>query len=174
LYARVSSKKQANDLERQIELLQKRFPAGEVISDIGSGINYKRPGFTRLVGRICRDEIQEIVVTFKDRLARFGYDLFKQICHEHSVRIMVLSDTNNFSNPSKGDSNTKYEKDTEELQEDLLSIVNVFVARQNGRRAGQLRRARKRQKEEEAPTKQLEENQNVSNKRAKKEITASF
>ena len=57
IYARVSSKKQENDLERQVKYLKKRYPDYEVIKDIGSGINYKRPGFRRILEQVF-NEIQ--------------------------------------------------------------------------------------------------------------------
>ena len=139
LYARVSSQKQKNDLERQIKLLQDAFPDSEVLSDIGSGINYKRRGFRQLVERICKGEIGEIVVTYKDRLLRFGFDLFKQICDEHGTRIVVW-----------GEADIDTENTDQELQEDLLSIINVFIAKRNGTRGGKLRRARKANQEMDA------------------------
>lgn len=140
LYARVSNKKQEEDLKRQIELLQNQFKNDEIISDIGSGLNYQRPGFRQLVARVCRGEIQQIVVTFKDRLIRFGFELFEQICEENGCKILVLSKELLLYDIDES------EKETRELQEDLLSIVNVFVARRNGRRAGQLKKQRAQEK----------------------------
>jgi len=148
LYCRVSSQKQKSDLDRQIELLSSINPDYEVIKDIGSGLNFKRPGFTRMVERICRGEIQRIVVTFKDRLMRFGYDLFKQICKENGCQILVYSKDHQLHDVE--------EEETRELQEDLLSVVNVFVARRNGKRAGIMRRERKRIKEENETSSNLD------------------
>lgn len=141
LYARVSSKKQQADLERQIEILSKRYPDTEIISDIGSGLNDQRRGFRRLVERVCRGEISEIVVTYKDRLLRFGYELFEQVCKEHGVSIVVWSKENNLQDITGTD---------QELQDDLLSVINVFVAKRNGIRAGQLKKARTKQHEEDS------------------------
>jgi putative resolvase len=133
LYTRVSSAKQSGDLERQKQLLLEAFPNTEVISDIGSGINFHRPGLTKLVHRICRDEISQVVVTFKDRLARIGFELFELFCKEHNCSILVHGEG------IIGDSD-----DPEfELKEDLLSIVNVFVASHNGKRSAVLRKERK-------------------------------
>lgn len=136
LYCRVSSKKQQNDLDRQRELLSKAFPDAKITEDIGSGLNYKRPGLSNLVKRVCRDEITQIVVTYKDRLMRFGYELFEQLCAEHGTKILVYC------------KNELTDNDESELKDDLLSIINVFVARNNGRRAGYLRKQRKLQKEQ--------------------------
>jgi len=129
LYARVSSKKQEADLGGQIKLLKDSFPESELITDIASGLNFTRPGFSSLVERICKEEIGRVVVTYKDRLCRFGFELFEQICKEHQCKILVI-----------GPSDTQTEE--QELQEDLLSIVNVFVAKRNGKRAADFRKQR--------------------------------
>ena len=142
VYCRVSSKKQLSDLERQKTLLEAAFPDSEVLTDVGSGLNYNRPGLSKLVEMVCREQISRIVVTFKDRLLRFGYELFEKMCKEHSVQIVVFTD-------QQSDQSSNEDVETQELQEDLLSIVNVFVARRNGKKAGVLRRLRKEQRESE-------------------------
>ena len=142
IYCRVSSNKQLPDLERQKTLLSTAFPDSEVVTDIGSGINYTKPGLSKLVEMVCREQISRIVVTFKDRLLRFGYELFEKMCKEHNVQIVV------YTNEHRGEQESK-DMETQELQEDLLSIVNVFVARRNGKKAGVLRRLRKEQNESE-------------------------
>ena len=142
VYCRVSSKKQLSDLERQKTLLETAFPDSEVVTDIGSGLNYNKPGLSKLVEMVCREQISRIVVTFKDRLLRFGYELFEKMCKEHSVQIVVFTD-------QQSDQSSNEDVETQELQEDLLSIVNVFVARRNGKKAGVLRRLRKEQRESE-------------------------
>ena len=131
IYTRVSSIKQKADLERQQELLLSAYPDAKVIQDIGSGINFHRPGFSKLVRDVCRDRISNIVVTYKDRIARFGYELFEQVCKEHGTTILVHSQINRPTD------------DNEELKDDLLSIINVFVASNNGKRAAMLKKERK-------------------------------
>src|SRR5256885_1735062 len=66
LYARVSSVKQKEDLERQKQLLRSRYPTYELISDIGSGVNFKQPGLKTLLERTSRGMVSEIVVTHRD------------------------------------------------------------------------------------------------------------
>jgi len=146
IYVRVSSKEQEPDLIRQRELLSKQFPNAEIMEDVGSGLNYKRPAFSSLVKRICRDEISQVVVTYKDRLVRFGFELFEQLCDEHSTKILVYC---------KNDELTG--NDENELKDDLLSIITVFVARNNGRRAGYLRHQRKLQGSQNSDPKPNEE-----------------
>jgi predicted site-specific integrase-resolvase len=121
VYARVSSYKQRDDLERQIDLLKQKYPDHTVVQDIGSGINFKRKGLQTLLERCMRREIQEIVVAHKDRLCRFGFDLIKQVVETTGGRIIVLDE--------------EVHKSTEqELAEDLLSIIHVFNCRQMGKR----------------------------------------
>ena len=136
IYIRVSSAGQAADLERQRELLSKAFPDTEIISDIGSGLNFHKPGFTSLVRKICRDQVSQVVITFKDRLCRIGYELLELVCKEHGCNILVYGN---------GIENNNEQHDPEyELKEDLLAIVNVFVASHNGKRAATLKKERKK------------------------------
>ncbi len=150
IYCRVSSKKQLQDLDRQKSLLSGAFPDCEVITDVGSGINYNKPGLTKLVEMVCREQVGRIVVTFKDRLLRFGFELFEKMCKEHKVQIVVYSDEHRDEQELK-------DMETQELQEDLLSIVNVFVARRNGKKGGVLKRLRK----EQTAAQQLDQNQAI-------------
>jgi predicted site-specific integrase-resolvase len=77
--ARVSSEHQRGDLERQIQDLQFKFPDHEIISDVGSGLNYKRKNFQILLDRVYDGPIQEVVVLHKDRLCRYGFELVEFI-----------------------------------------------------------------------------------------------
>lgn len=130
-YARVSSNKQRGDLERQIESLRVDHPHHEIITDIGSGLNWKRRGLLGLLNRIQNDEIDTITITDKDRLCRFGFELIDWICGKHSTRIIVRNVSS-------------CEGDSKELAEDLLAVANYFVARSNGRRAARNREQRKK------------------------------
>ena len=71
-YCRVSSKKQEKDLKNQILLMEKKFPEHKIIKDIGSGLNMKRKGLKEIIEKAINGEIDELVITYKDRLARFG------------------------------------------------------------------------------------------------------
>ena len=78
-YARVSSKKQSDDLERQVnnleEYISSKYDSFEIVTDIGSGINYNKPGLLKLIEKINKKEVDLIVVLYKDRLLRFGFEL---------------------------------------------------------------------------------------------------
>lgn len=120
IYCRVSSRKQAEDLRRQVKFMQRIYPNDEVITDVGSGVNFKRPGLQALLERICLGEIQKISIAYKDRLARVGYDLFKQIAKIFGCEIVVV---NNIETSPE-----------EELVEDLIAITTSFSARVHGLR----------------------------------------
>jgi putative resolvase len=120
-YARVSSRGQKSDLENQIVLLKQQYPGYEIISDYGSGLNFKRKGLLQILDWAHQGKLQEIVVTYKDRLCRFGFELIEYIIQSQSnAKIVVLSN-------SRASSES-------ELSTDLLSIITVFSARMHGLR----------------------------------------
>ena len=121
IYARVSSKKQSNELQNQINFLQKKFPEHTLISDIGSGLNYKRKGFNTILDKLFKNDIKEVVVASKDRFSRFNFQLFQNIFSRFDAELKTLS-------------TKEYQSPHEELSEDLMSIVTVFSARYCGKR----------------------------------------
>ena len=122
IYARVSSRKQEDDLKNQISFLQKKYPKHEIITDIGSGINEKRKGYQTLLDNIFNGVVKEIVVAHKDRLSRFSFELIQQICKKFGTKIIIARKRNEPENPSN------------ELAEDLMSVITVFTARYYGKR----------------------------------------
>lgn len=127
IYCRVSSSKQRKDLQRQSNRMHQLYPDHEIITDVGSGLNWKRKGFNRLLEDILSGNVEEIVVAYKDRLARFGFEMFETVCTFKGTKIVVHNQ----------DTKVCSEK---ELSKDLLSIINVFVARNNGKRSHQNRK----------------------------------
>ena len=123
-YARVSSKKQSDDLERQVNniktYLDSKYTDYEIITDIGSGINYTKPGLKKLIEKINKKEVDLIVVLYKDRLLRFGFELVEYFAELNNVKIEVLD---------KIDKNQD-----QELVEDLVQIVTVFSCKIQGKR----------------------------------------
>jgi len=116
-YIRVSSAKQ-KDLQRQVQKFREQYPEHEIIQDICSGINFQRKGFKNLVDQICGGMVLQIVVIHKDSLCRFEYDLLEQVCSKFQTELLFHS-ANEHSE----------ECHEEELFKDLLSIINVFVAK---------------------------------------------
>ena len=125
VYARVSGAGQADDLKRQVELLAREFPDYTIIKDIGSGLNFKRKGLKTLVGYLVRGEVQELVVTHKDRLCRFGFELFSLLMSigNPEGKIVVLD--------------RKETTPESEMVEDILSILTSFSGRLHGLRSHQ-------------------------------------
>lgn len=126
LYSRVSSSKQKDDLQRQKEYLRNNLPDKcpraniNDVSDIGSGLNFKRAGLLQVLGLVKEGKVSTIVVASRDRLARFGYELIEWLCQEFGTQILVL-DTEDTTPES-------------ELGKDLMAIVQVYCCRWNGRR----------------------------------------
>lgn len=125
-YARVSSRDQKKDLERQKELLELYCASQgwtyELLSDLGSGMNYHKKGLKHLLKEILGGKINRLVITHKDRLLRFGAELIFAICEAKEVEVVILN---------KG----KEGKFEEDLAKDVLEIITVFSARLYGSRS---------------------------------------
>ncbi|OGX68610.1 MAG: transposase [Paenibacillus sp. RIFOXYA1_FULL_44_5] len=129
-YARVSSPKQKDDLERQIENLKTYMIAKgysfEIISDIGSGINYSKKGLNQLLELIVSSRVEKIVVLYKDRLLRFGFELMENLCSQFGTSIEIIDHTE--------------KTEEQEWIEDLIQIVTVFSCRLQGKRANKAKK----------------------------------
>jgi predicted site-specific integrase-resolvase len=131
IYTRVSSSRQKEDLQRQIQDLQTAFPEHSVISDIGSGLNFKRKGLSSLLDRVLQGLVKEVVVMHKDMLCRYRSELMEFVFKKAGTRFVVHGQDPESNN-------------TRELADDLLAITIVFVARHNGQHSAANRRRRKR------------------------------
>ena len=129
-YCRVSSTKQKDDLERQIENVRTYMIAKgyqfEIITDIGSGINYNKKGLNQLIDMITNSEIEKVVILYKDRLIRFGYELIENLCEKYGTTIEIIDNTER--------------TEEQELVEDLIQIVTVFSCRLQGKRANKAKK----------------------------------
>lgn len=124
-YCRVSTASQKDDLATQIQNVKAYMIAKgyrfEIIEDIGSGINYKKDGLQTLIRKINNQEISRIVVLYKDRLIRFGYEMIEYLCQINNVEIEIID-------------NTEVSKE-QELTDDLIQIITVFANRLYGQRS---------------------------------------
>ena len=118
-YARVSSHSQKPELENQKKILKQIYPDYEILYDIGSGINFKRKNFLKIINYGITDELDELVITYKDRLCRIGFDLIKTLLKNTKIRIIY-------------DCNKSPE---EEVVNDLIEIITVFSSRVYGLRS---------------------------------------
>lgn len=129
-YCRVSSHKQKDDLERQIENVRIYLTAKgqpfEIISDIGSGINYKKKGLQELMKRISQNQVDKVVVLYKDRLLRFGFELVEYIASLYNCEIEIIDHTE--------------KSEQQELVEDLVQIITVFSCKLQGKRANKAKK----------------------------------
>lgn len=121
IYCRVSSAKQRPDLVRQCVEMRKKYPTHILITDIGSGLNYKRWGFKKILQQLLQGDIREVVVAHRDRWCRFGFDHFEWLFEQHGAKLQA-------------DDNNARKSKQDELTEDLMSILGVFNARYNGAR----------------------------------------
>ncbi len=124
-YLRVSSQAQKPDLANQKAALEqfciaRGIAVDEWISEIGGGLNFKRPKFSDVVDRIVRSELSTLVIAHKDRLARFGYELLAHLCETHGYQIVVV--------------NTESLSPEQEMVQDLMTIVHCFSSRLYGLR----------------------------------------
>lgn len=145
-YCRVLTHNQKNSLQNQEEFLRSYTNAkgvilDEVLTDIGSGINYNRKNFNKILELVEAGEISEIYVTYRDRFVRFGFDWFNTFCEKHGAKIIILNQPS--TSPEQ------------ELAEDLLNIVTVFSARSHDLRTYK---------------KQLEQNLNEKNSKNKSKL----
>ena len=125
IYSRVLSNSQKADMLNQVEFLReyanaKGYIVDRVISDIGSGLNYKRKQWNQLLIDVIDKKISKIIISHKDRFVRFGYDWFETFCGRFGCEIEVAN--NETTSPQ------------EEVVNDLLSIIHCFSCRVYGLR----------------------------------------
>lgn len=121
-YCRVSSPKQKVDLKRQVDYMKKEYPYHEIITDVASGLNYEREGLKKLLAYAMEGELEEVVIAYKDRLTRFGYEMIEWIIKEKSNGKIKVLNNNEEMTP------------TEEISKDIVAIMNVYTAKINGLR----------------------------------------
>ena len=131
-YARVSSHDQKSDLERQADRLEHhctQYQDGpiQLIRDLGSGLNYAKPGFRQLLKLILSRRVRRLVLIQKDRLLRFGADIIFQLCRHCQVEVVILDQVED------GFEQT--------LAQDVIELMTVFSARLYGSRSHKNRRA---------------------------------
>ena len=148
IYARVSTRNQKDDLQNQVEFLKqfcnaKGMIVNQCIEDFGSGLNYNRKKWNKLLDEVMENKIKTIVISNKDRFIRFGYDWFEKFCEKFNTKIIIVN--NETLSPN------------EELVQDIISILHVFSCRLYG-----FRKYKNQIKEDEEIAKELQ-NGNKSN-----------
>ena len=152
IYARVSTGNQKEDLQNQVAFLRqfcnaKGMIVDQCIEEYGSGLNYNRKKWNRLLEEVMEQKVKTIVVTHQDRFIRFGYDWFERFCEKFHTTIVIV--------------NNEELSPQEELVQDMISILHVFSCRLYG-----LRKYKNQIKRDEEIVKELQD-RNSSNPRAK-------
>ena len=125
IYAMVSTTKQKNDLNNQLEQLKQWcFMNGSTIySDIASGISFeKRKGFFDMLDEIINYKVEKVVITYRDRLSRVGFDLFKHLFEKFGTEIVIISEVGN------------QKLDSEEIFEDIISLLHCYSMKMYSKR----------------------------------------
>ena len=125
IYTRVSTNNQKDNLKNQVKFLldfanAKGIIIDETIEDIGSGLNYNRKKWNKLIEHCMENKIDSIMITHKDRFIRFGYEWFERFLGKYNVKIIVVN--NETLSPN------------EELVQDIISILHVFSCKIYGMR----------------------------------------
>lgn len=113
LYIRVFTHGQKDDLQSQRDYVSSYYPQCKVISDVGSGMNFKRKKFIKLMESVANHEVKRIVVAHKDRLCRFGFDFVEWFCNLNGTQIEVLNNT--------------YKSPHDELLGDFMAIMRMAL-----------------------------------------------
>ena len=120
IYARVSTHKQKADLENQVEQVkrfcfERGYSVNQVFTDIASGISFEnRKGLFILLDEVLSGRVERVVVSYKDRLSRIGYGLFKHLFDKHNCEIVVMSEVGS-------------EKlDSQEIFEEIVSLLHCY------------------------------------------------
>lgn len=131
LYARVSTVKQKKDLENQIQLLknycfQNGLQINGIYTDVASGISFeKRKDFFIMLDDIIAGKVKKVVITYKDRLSRVGFELFNYLFKKYGCEIIVISEVGS-------------EKlDSEEIFEEIVSLLHCYSMKLYSKRKGQ-------------------------------------
>ena len=143
IYTRVSSRKQEDDLERQVRYMSNLYPDFTVVRDVGSGINYKRKGFQTILERLFKGDIKKVVVAHQDRFVRFGFDFFEWLFPQFGAVLETVERQN---------ANTE-----DDLVGDIMEVFTVFTSRYYGRR-----------KYEHKPEKEVEQEETTSRETKRK------
>ena len=126
VYARVSTAKQKADLEKQVEVLanfcnKNGVKVNKTYKDVASGMNFDRKQFKILLNEILDFKVGKLYITYKDRLSRISFDMFKRLFSEFGCEVIVINDTDE-------------KTDETEIFEEIISMLHCFSMRMYSRR----------------------------------------
>ncbi|GAB6103146.1 IS607-like element ISTko1 family transposase [Thermococcus atlanticus] len=124
-YARVSNQAQKDDLQTQIEAIieyaREKGWEVKILKDIGSGLNENRKNYRKLLELVVKGEVSKVIITYPDRLTRFGFKTLEFFFQQHGTEIIIL--------------NEKEKSPREELIKDLITIISHFAGKLYGMRS---------------------------------------
>lgn len=126
IYARVSTPKQKTDLQNQVKTLteycnRNGAKVSKSYQDVASGMNFDRKQFKILLDDVLSFKVSHIYVTYKDRLSRISFDMFKRLFSEFGCEIVVINDTED-------------KADEAEIFEEIISMLHCFAMKMYSRR----------------------------------------
>ena len=126
IYARVSTQKQKTDLQNQVKTLteycdKNGIKVSKSYQDVASGMNFDRKQFKILLDDVLSFKVSHIYVTYKDRLSRISFDMFKRLFAEFGCEIVVINDTED-------------KADETEIFEEIISMLHCFAMKMYSRR----------------------------------------
>ncbi|GKU83014.1 IS607 family transposase [Niallia sp. NCCP-28] len=128
IYARVSTSKQKKDLEKQIEQLKQfcfsnGWQINRIFKDVASGISFeKRKQFFEMLDDVVSGKVERVIITYKDRMSRVGFDLFKHLFDKYNTEIIVMSEIGNVK------------LDSEEVFEEIVSLLHCYSMKMYSKR----------------------------------------
>jgi len=127
IYCRVSSYDRKEDLDRQVDFLKEKYnnEFDEVITDIGSGINFNRKGLQKIIDYVVNGNVGKIYITYKDRLCRIGYELIEHMIKKYSNGEIIIY-------------NSEILTPNEEITNDLIEIITVYSSKIHGKRSNKI------------------------------------
>lgn len=130
IYSRVSTAKQKKDLLNQTELLKQfcfnnGWEIGGIYEDVASGISFeKRKSFFQMLDNIMDKKVERVIITYKDRLSRVGFELFSHLFKKFGTEIIVVSEIGS-------------EKlDSQEIFEEIVSLLHCYSMKLYSKRKG--------------------------------------
>lgn len=116
VYARVSSKRQYDELKRQTKHLQDLYPEYMLVTDIGSGLNYNRCGFKTILERLLKGEVKHVIVSQPDRFTRFGFDFFQWLFEKFGAKLECVQSPN-------------FARGNDDMMTDIMEVFSMFTDR---------------------------------------------
>ena len=123
------------DLQNQIDALQafalrQGYRVDSVFQDVASGISFeKRKEFFELLDLVIAGKVDKVIITYKDRLSRVGFDLFKYLFAKYHTEIVVMSEL------------TDSKTNQQEIFEEIVSLLHAFSMRMNSDRRKKIKQA---------------------------------